>query len=233
MGPNISILNPGYSKLQLDHVIRTLNSSTERVPVPLDASNWEWRSQDITERQQELRHLIDEWERSGRNLLKLFKRNPYLEESCTEGKTYLGPTRDGVAQLAWLPVLKGRHVSPQKYGALTLFTQFLVNPLSLKLGGPCKRCDRFYIKSDPRNKAYCSRTCGKENTARASTKRRRKEEDDGKVLKAQLAIEQLMQKGPFGKDWKKRVATKMHSGVTEKWVTRALNMGKLERPPGY
>ena len=177
MGPNISILHPGYSKLELDYVIRALNSSTERLPFPLDASNWEWRSQDVEERQQELRRLINEWEKSDRNLLTLFKRKPDLEECCMEGKTYLMPTRDGVPQLAWLPVLKGPRVSPQKIAALTLFTQFLVNPLSLKLGGPCARCDTYYVKNTPRQKVYCSRTCGKGNTAQATTRKRRKEKE--------------------------------------------------------
>lgn len=73
------------------------------VPHWLNDSNWEWRDTDITEAQQELRRLIAKWNRSGPNLLKLFKENPDLQASCTEGTTMLIPNTDGVAQLAWFP----------------------------------------------------------------------------------------------------------------------------------
>jgi hypothetical protein len=232
-GRRISLLSPGYSEYQLQKVLDALNFSAERKPVALDASHWEWQSIDITERQQELQRLIVELERCGRNLLKFFKRNPDLEQRCTEGKTYLIPARDGVAQLAWLPVWKGKRTSPQKDAALTLFTEFLVNPLSWKLAGPCKRCSKFYAKSDPRNKTYCGRKCASGTTAYSRTKTRRQDDHRDLLVKAQLALEMLMQKGSLPKNWKKLIASQVKVGLTQKWVTRALNKNELILPDGW
>lgn len=200
------------------------------MPVALDRSHWEWQTVDTAEKQQELRRLIAEWNKSGPNLLKLFKENPDLQKSCTQGTTNLIPDRDGVAQLAWLPLRSGRQASPQKDAALTLFAEFLVNPLSLKLGGPCARCGLFYLKNTPRQKTYCSRRCGTGNTAMSATKRKRQAEAAVKVLRAQLALERMQLKKPIPRNWKVRIAAK--ADVTEKWLTRALNQGKLSLPPG-
>jgi hypothetical protein len=123
----------------------------------LDHSRWEWQEMDVTERQKELRRLVAMWEKTNRNLDKLFKQNPDLQESCVSGKTMLIPSRDGVAQLAWLPDLRGWHSTPQKTEALRLFIGLLVNPLSRFLGGPCARCGRYFAKTDPRQKTHCSR----------------------------------------------------------------------------
>jgi hypothetical protein len=102
-GPQVSILAPGNARLQLQTTVDMLNASTARDPHWLNDSHWEWRDTDITEAQQELRRLIAKWNRSGPNLLKLFKENPDLQASCTEGTTMLIPNTDGVAQLAWFP----------------------------------------------------------------------------------------------------------------------------------
>jgi hypothetical protein len=203
------------------------------VPVTLDASHWEWQSIDVAEKQQELMWLIAEWEKCDRNLLKFFNRNPDLQKCCSEGKTYLIPARDGIAHLAWLPVGKAQRISPQKQAALTLFTGFLVNPLSWKLAGPCKRCRRFYAKSDPRNKTYCGRKCASGSTASSRTKKRRQDEHLDLLNKARLALEKLKQKGSHPKNWKKLIANEVKAGLTQKWVTRALNVGELQWPPGY
>jgi hypothetical protein len=232
-GPQISILSRGYPEFQLRNVLDALNNSAQRVPVTLDASHWEWQLIDVTEKQQELMRLIAEWDKCGRNLLKFFKRNPDLQERCSEGKTYLIPTRDGVAQLAWLPVRKGQRISSQKQAALTLFTEFLVNPLSSKLAGPCKRCRGFYAKSDPRNKTYCGRECASGSTASSRTKKRRQDDHRDLLDKAELALEKLTQKGSLPKNWKKLIASEVRVGLTQKWVTRALNVGELKWPPGY
>jgi hypothetical protein len=231
--PRISILSRGYPESQLRKVLDALNNSTQRVPVTLHASHWEWQSIDVTEKQQELMRLVVEWDKCDRNLLKFFKRNPDLQRRCSEGETYLIPARDGVAQLAWLPVSKGPRTSPQKEAALTLFTEFLVNPLSWKLAGPCRRCRRFYPKKDPRNKTYCGRKCASGSTAFSRTKKRRQDEHLDLLNKARLAVEKLTQKGSRPKNWKKLIASEVRVGLTQKWVTRALNVGELQWPTGY
>jgi Amidohydrolase family len=150
-----------------------LNSSEAKIPCKLNDSHWDWQIVDRTEMQQELRRLIAEWNRSGPNLQRLFKQDPDLQEKCTRGTTLLIPTRDGVAQLAWTPHRANHKNFSQKDAALEHFIEFLVNPLALKLGGPCERCARFYIKSTKRQKTYCSRRCGMGRTALSATQKRR------------------------------------------------------------
>ncbi len=75
----VSILNPGYSKLQLQSALTALNRETESRPMALDHSRWEWQEVDVTERQKELRRLVAMWERTNRNLDKLFRKNPDLQ----------------------------------------------------------------------------------------------------------------------------------------------------------
>jgi hypothetical protein len=228
-GPQISILSPSYAKLQIQIVIDVLNSSTTRVPNLLNESRGEWQTVDRTEMQQELRRLIAEWDRSGPNLLQLFKRNPHLQESCIHGTTLLMPTRDGVAQLAWTPQRTDNKSSTQKDVALTHFIRFLVNPLALKLGGPCARCDRFYIKNTPRQKKYCSPQCGMSTTALSATRKRREAEYAMKLLKAQQLVEQYgNRRTPKG--WKEWICAKTMGGITEKWLTRAEGLKRLMPP---
>lgn len=179
--------------------------------------------------QQELHRLIAEWNKSGPNLDKLFKQNPDLQESCTRGTTLLIPTRDGVAQLAWTPDRTGPLNSPQKEAALSCFAQFLVNPLALKLGGPCARCGKFYIKNTTRQKTYCSGRCGTARTALSATQQRRQAGYAKKLLMAQQAVEQYG-KARSRKGWKEWVLARTKGEITDKWLTRAVNLGRLAPP---
>jgi hypothetical protein len=207
-----------------------LNASTATVPHWLNDSNWEWRDTDITEAQQELRRLIAEWNRSGPNLLKLFKQNPELEATCIQGTTLLIPTRGGVAQLAWFPRRAGHKNASQKDAALTRFIQFLVNPLAPTLGGPCERCGKFYIKNTKRQKTYCSRKCGTTKTALSATQKRRQAGYSRKLMIAQRAIAQGSKRGFARTSWKRWVKAHTKNEITEQWLTRAVNSGKLAAP---
>jgi len=178
---------------------------------------------------QELRRLIAEWNRSGPNLLRLFKQDPDLQEKCIRGTTLLIPTRDGVAQLAWTPHRANHKNFSQKDAALEHFTEFLVNPLALKLGGPCERCGKFYIKNTTRQKTYCSRRCGMGRTALSATQKRREAGHAKKLLTAQQMIEQYGKVRRW-KGWKEWVHAESKGEITEKWLTRAVNLGKLIPP---
>jgi len=179
--------------------------------------------------QQDLRRLIGEWDRSGPNLYALFKKHPDLQERCSRGTTLLIPTREGVAQLAWTPSRISSGNSPQKEAALTHFIRFLVNPLATKLGGPCARCDRFYIKNTSRQKTYCSTRCGTARTALSATQQRRKKDYEKKLLWARRLIEQYGSKR-VRMGWKEWIAVKTKGVITEKWLTRAENLGKIQLP---
>jgi hypothetical protein len=228
-GTMVSILSASYAKVQLQTILGVLNSSMATVPRKLDGENWDWQTIDTTETQLELRRLIAEWDKSGPNLQQLFKQNPDLQERCSRGTMLLIPTKEGRAQLAWTPHQTVNKSSPQKAAALTHFIQFLVNPLALELGGPCMRCDKFYVKNTTRQKTYCSRRCGTGRTALSATQRRREAEYAKKLLMAQQKIEQYVASRTRA-GWKEWVGAKTKGEITEKWLTRAVNSGKLIPP---
>jgi len=200
-----------------------------RRPKALRGTRVEWQEADVRERQLEIRHLVAMWEAADRNLLKLFKRNKDLQSICRYGKTILIPSRDGVAQLAWSPDLRGKTVTPQKAEALNLFIRLLLNPLSRFLGGPCKRCGHFYRKNDSRQKTYCGRRCGAALTAEVRTKERRKHEYQDKLAPAQLAVEKWEER-PRKIDWKRFVVAE--TGLDPRFITQAVRRQRLIPPFG-
>ena len=239
--PGTFMVSPSYAKLQMNVIKDALNSRVQRVPEPVkgqvfdlkgQAWDWEWRTRDDTERRGELRRLIGLWLDSDRNLNLLFKKQQELQRACAAGKTFLVPNRAGKAQLAWSPDLGGLHLSSQKREAWRLFAQFLINPLSDKLRGPCPRCDDYYLQNRVNNKTYCKRQCGSGKTALASTQARREKEKNTKLAAAKGAVIEW-ENDPNG-NWKelvaKRVSRCSRDPVTVKWVTRAVNNEELTPP---
>lgn len=172
----------------------------------------------------ELRRLVDAWQRSGPNLAKMLNDDGVLETRVKHGRTLLAPTRTGKGHLLWLPNPPGFNVGSWKDHALTHFMDLIVNPQWHKLGGPCQRCGRYYAKKTARQKKYCSRRCGSENTAVATTRRRREDEHAHKLHRAQLATDRwptICTRLP----WKQWVSAQ--TNITVKWLTRAVNRGEL------
>lgn len=234
-GMRISILNPSYARLQLQSVLDGLNLESENRPHAFENTRWVWRQVDVTERQIELRRLVAMWEKANRNLEKLFKESPGLKLTCMSGTTMLIPSRDGAAQLAWSPDLRGWQSTAQKTEARKFFIGLLVNPLSLSLGGPCARCRKYFEKTNPRNKTYCGRKCGSGKTALGSTQARRAKQKNTMLEAAKRAsIEWRGNRNR--KTWEdfvlRRVNECLRDPVTVKWVTRAVNNGELIRPSG-
>jgi predicted lipoprotein with Yx(FWY)xxD motif len=89
---------------------------------------------------------------------------------------------------------------------------------------------RFYIKNTKRQKTYCSRQCGTANTALTATQKRRQLEYSRKLMIAQRAIEQWSKKGSPRTSWKKWVTARTKNEITQQWLTRAVNSGKLAAP---
>ena len=178
--------------------------------------------------QDEVRRLISAWMKSGPNLLKLLRDNPELNGTCTQGRTFLMPSRDGVAQLGWVPHQGDPTLSPQVAAARTVFATFLVNPLSQKLGGPCARCGDYFLKRTQGQKVFCKRQCGTMSTALSSTRKRREAESAATLRKAEREISKWCKLRGRRPDWKKWVAGE--AGVHVKWLTLAVNKGRLLPP---
>lgn len=225
----VSILNPSYARLQLQSVLDGLNLESENRPHAFENTRWVWRQVDVTERQIELRRLVAMWEKANRNLEKLFKESPGLKLTCMSGTTMLIPSRDGAAQLAWSPDLRGWQSTAQKTEARKLFIGLLVNPLSLSLGGPCARCRQYFEKTNSRKTTYCGRECGKAMTAVARTKERQKQEYRDKLAPVNVAVREW-EKSPKRGDWKRVVARE--TKVDLRFITQAVRRGKLIPPFG-
>lgn len=237
-GTQVSILNPSYARLQLQSVLDGLNRESEKRPNALENSGWEWRQVEVKERQMELRRLVALWEKANRSLEKLLWQSPSLKRTCMSGTTMLIPSRDGAAQLAWSPDLRGWQSTAQKTEARKLFIGLLVNPLCLSLGGPCARCGKFFEKSNPRHKTYCGSKCGSGMTAVSSTRARRAKEKNT-MLEAAKRASIEWRGNPNRKVWEGFVLKRVNeclrnecsrAPVTVKWVTRAVNNGELLRP---
>jgi hypothetical protein len=180
-----------------------------------------------SELRSELRRLVEAWQKSGPNLAQLLHKDEELRGRTRHGRTLLVPTTVGKGHLIWLPSPPPVNALSWKDGALCHFMDLIVNPDWHKLGGPCCRCGKYYIKKTTRQKVYCSRQCGSRNTALATTRMRRREVQERKLQIAQSAVDEwrsLERRQP----WKKWVSARTKSSV--KWLTRAVNSGHLQVP---
>lgn len=175
----------------------------------------------------ELRKLVETWQKSGPNLAKMLNDDKVLAARAKHGRTLLVATNTGKGHLHWLPNPKCFDPSSWKDQALAHFMDLIVNPQWHKLGGPCHRCGRFYVKKTSRQKAYCSRRCGLATTAVARTRKRREEEWALKLRLAQAAASDWPT-ARTGDSWKEWVSAR--TKITVKWLTRAVNRGDLKAP---
>jgi len=175
----------------------------------------------------ELQKLVNAWQKSGPNLAKMLRDDGALESRVKHGRTLLAPTRTGKGHLLWLPNPPNFDPSSWKDIALTHFMDLIVNPQWHKLGGPCERCGKYYVKKTARQKKYCSRGCGSKRTATDATRQRREVEHAEKLSRAQEATDRWPRvRTRFS--WKEWVSAQ--TSITVKWLTRAVNSGNLRAP---
>jgi hypothetical protein len=180
-----------------------------------------------SEMQIELNRLVNLWLKSGPNVRKMFRREPKLTRRAQKGKTVFYPLPGGRGYLEWMPVSAETAVISPQDQALEYFMTLITNPLWEMLCGPCRTCKDFYLKKTNRPRVYCSKKCSSAGTAVPAVNRRREQERDQKIRRAQDAICE------WGKV-KRRLALKdwviTRTGYTSRWVTRALNSGSLRFP---
>jgi hypothetical protein len=110
--------------------------------------------------------------------------------------------------------------------ALGLFFLFLLNPFNLKLGGPCKRCSEYYVKTK-RQTVYCSQRCGRKQTSRNAVKHQRQEEHRILIEKAKLySVRWASTKTRKG--WKEWVSD--NTLISRHWLSRYVRKGELVVP---
>jgi hypothetical protein len=175
----------------------------------------------------ELRRLVKAWRDSGPNLAKLLDADKALADRTRHGRTLLVPTTSGNGHLLWLPARPGFDPLGWKDHALAHFLDLVVNPQWHRLGGPCARCARYYIKKTKRQKAYCSRRCGSALTATEAVRKTRKAAHEDKLQRAQAALNSWATTRTR-LPWKSWASCK--TKITPKWLTRAVNKRQLTIP---
>ena len=223
--------DPKLASMQLSDLIEALNA--KRIPLRWDKGPPGIRivRLEYSQRQMELRRLVKAWMKSGPNLRKLFKQEPELEQKTKHRTTTFWPTDSGMGHLEWVesPYPIGETSQEvAKDAAFQDFMSLITNPEWELLGGPCPRCDDYFLKTIRGRKLYCSRKCLPPDPALNATRRARKQLHEAKIEIAQAAIKEWRKQKRRGK-WEPWVAEK--TGYTRRWLTRWVNKHELTPPP--
>lgn len=175
----------------------------------------------------ELRRLIQDWRSSGPNLIKMLEADPALYNKLKDDFSAV-----------WLPSESGRsfisfntrasYTDPH-HAARVFFVRITLSPEWDKMGGPCLRCQRFYIKQRISQTSYCSRRCGNAATAALRTRQRLDTEHIDKLTRSkqdQIRWKRDFKNGRTKIGWKEFVSAR-HPDISVKFLTRAVNKGEL------
>ena len=166
-------------------------------------------------------------ERSGPNVCRLFDANPIVSQKALDFRPHFTPTPGSTARLAYLAAVEySEHTSAREI-AVELFLRFLLNPYNEKLGGPCKYCDKYFVKKTKRQTVYCSELCGQRFTSRKALEDSRKRETARKIKETKQSIIEWLDKGE-GKEWKVWVSRRTR--ITKNWLTRATKNDLIKEP---
>jgi hypothetical protein len=163
----------------------------------------------------------------------MFLEDPELAERARYGRTILYPGTDGRGYTEWSPLTPESHLSTSDYdfsspqdNALKHFINLIINPEWAMLGGPCDKCGDYFLKTTNRKRTYCSKSCSSAATAIPSIMKRRQQEQAARINRAQESIAKWQRvRRP---EWKKCVS--IDTGLTVRWLTRAVNNGQLHQP---
>jgi hypothetical protein len=148
-----------------------------------------------------------------------------MQENC---RVLLSPQPQGER---WHPAViygpKGRGWTSWEL-ACSKFIPLILNPECHRLRGPCPNCGNFFITKTEREKRYCSRKCAHKGAAKASTRRRRAREHEGRVFLVVKAIEEW-RRIPRRTGWIPWVLRTV-PGISKTWLTRAINRNQIAAP---
>jgi hypothetical protein len=180
----------------------------------------------------ELRRLIAAWHESGPNLKVMLGADPALSQNLiSDFRALYWPTKSGRAHIVFSP-----HGDPQDLNsdARARFMMITLSPDWNKFGGPCRRCDKYFIRKTAKQSVYCSHRCASQDTAIKRTAEVRREQRLHKLNAAKEAIiewEKLCKRGRVKKGWKEWVAAyNPHAEITTRFLTHAVNQSALQAP---
>jgi hypothetical protein len=226
--PNsILLLGPGLADLK--GFVRALNTNRFWKDLEVEGK-WKRVRKDYRPVQRELRRRVRAWFESGPNVSKLLAADADLARAAGEIRARLVPTKMACGQLVYstVPESTKRGWNPVAI-ALGLFLNFLLNPLNVRLGGPCVRCGKYYVKKTKRQKVYCSQRCGPLHTAFASNRKRRRLEHESKLRAARESISGFAHANTK-MTWREWVSK--NTGLSKTFLTRAVSSGNLQCPSG-
>lgn len=175
-----------------------------------------------------LRTLVGKWKASGPNIEKLKQQDPVLWERIELVTVSIKPTASGQVLIEPVGIPRENQGLSNDEGLLFgFFLMLLMNPLWKKLGGPCARCQKYFVKRSQRQKVYCSKRCGPLETSIAINRKRRKSEHQDKLSKVTRWIAQW-ENSRSKRDWKDWVSSK--SGISRHFLTRAVGKGEIREP---
>lgn len=198
----------------------------------------------LFECEQALAELMDSW-LAARCDLRRWPLKQQFESDMNNRELFLQSGGDGV-QAGFTGPVRGKSdlllgvgyemdASPGQTLATSLFFQFVCGPFWRDLGR-CKRCRRYFLNlSGHADKVYCNGRCASAVTATETTRRRRAQEYKTKieaVCEAIAAFEKLSKDRKDRHNWKRWVARRAGGGITQNFLTRAVNKGEFRAPTG-
>lgn len=191
-------------------------------------NGWRKKQGDFHDVKRELRRLVQAWFDSGPNVQKLWSEDPQLTRLSHIVRAYMLPTHGGRVQLTYMdgPDTDLSPGDPIEI-ALGLFFLFLLNPFNERLGGPCKGCEKYYVKKTKRQIKYCSQTCGRKHTSKLSIRQQRQKEHSRKIGQAKQCLTKWASTNTR-KGWKEWVSD--NTLISKHWLSRCAGKGELVVP---
>jgi hypothetical protein len=159
--------------------------------------------------------------------MKLPPGAPNLREIEKRSRPCLMPSGTGVHLHVQYVGEKGKAWTAWDFASQT-FVDLLTHPERDKIAGPCARCGKYYIKKRASQKKYCSRICGNAATAVARTKEKWDKARSAKLQRAQAAMVKWSRSTT--QESFQRWAEKHYRGLTQRFLTRAINNEELPEP---
>jgi hypothetical protein len=189
-----------------------------------------------------LRNLVERWRESDWHLAECFKRHPEMEDQVVELLRHQplrllasssGPSLLinpfvplGLFGVRYVPRGRDKPVMRARRDAITLFIRLVQHPDHTRLG-KCLRCKCYFFGRPGQKCCPRPRRCGSYRAAIEATKRRWRQERAEKLERARAACQEWESLKPrtTRNGWVAKRA-----GVTQKWLTRAVNRGDLKVP---
>lgn len=221
---SVLFLAPDIETLKM--FVGALNTDFYYFPIPINGG-WQRHKGDYRPVKRELRRLVQAWFDSGPNVAKLFSGDPELALAAMHCRLLLIPTKTSRAKVMCVTVPEKMPPGEPLEIALGLFLGFLIDPYNERLSGPCKHCDKFYVKKTKRQIVYCSKRCGLNHTSQSVLRKRRLREHLATLKKAERFATRWAA-ARTSKDWKSWV--NKEALISKNFLTRAVRKGELTEP---